>query len=958
MTAGAHAFGLVAAVSPDALTGPALSTLTGWLGVLASHLVIFGLLWAVARGVRKKARAASGPAWLLASIILLALYLLAVVIDLGAGAGAVEAALLGPFTVLSPLLPLHERGLIGLAVYQGLLGVFYLGLVMALWWFLVKGSHLAEVDREQSRAWLYRLAGRRWPEEAAARPTPAFRSWMVPLSWALGATLAIGLIGLATRGGPPTPAGWVVAELFLLGAVVNLRSAGRAEPAAPAGEEGDAEEDAEDAPPPAVDPLPRRVERALEAAGVGVATSFEGGAPLLGGAAPEHATAHLAEAHPTVRAAFGLSGPGRGPWRYQDAAVGAARAGRAVLIEGPRRSGRSTALALVALDMALTRFRPVLVLTATREAALVMTRALDEAVSRGPVPRLIRVVCPVDEAGSVGLGKATIVVLPAGRLATSLTGDRGLERAFVEGVGAVVVDDLDALGPDAATSLRVGLEVLSFDGGAPGGFAVVATCAPGGAGAAAWAGAMVARPMELLATEGAPRPPTHAWALRVAGADRLTAARRALTDAGLSVAVFDAVHGEGGALSVAPWPLAEDTSGVEAWDADVRIVCARRRALTAAAHAYAPVAAEPRARAVVIWPVDEAPGARGSTTEQDSEVRATRVPLVWSGAVLRERLIATLIAHPVEPREWLLRVFGQPTLAALEASAGASLTPGHLTELVGEPPRLVEVPSVTLREPGGAAWAEAWRQPPWSRLAEDPGGGELTRIGAGVAPLLAPARSALVVAGRRYQVSGLAPGGARQARRADGSGATRVRAELTLEILEGHPGRRVRLAPEAPGLELSLGPVQLSGRVLGVETLSSSAEVLALHDLVPPEEVALTTVAATLAAPLGPAGEGGAAAALEIAALATVLAQTHLSEADILALVTPEGLHLVDLAAGGHGAAAWLAEHLLPERRFWRGLLAALATEPTPSWRLLRRDARPEPPAPSPAVLAALLGLG
>ncbi|MDY0060806.1 MAG: DEAD/DEAH box helicase family protein [Myxococcota bacterium] len=959
----------------------------GFLAALAS-LVGGSLLlsWLL---VRTRPRQAAGPAYLLISLVFSAAYPIVWGVDrllsawFASPAGSLlEDLVFGRLLGLSALLPLAQDPRLALLAHASLLVPLYLLLVLLCWWLVLGGPHLDAADREQAEGWLWPLSGRRTPHAVE----PSFSLWCRPLLLLLG-----GLLGLALArkllGAPTPPASLlVVGGLLGLGGLVNLVSRGKPPAPAPA------------APTPLVaaapaPPRPRPAELLTKLTAAGFELWPLDGTPTPAAVASHDPAPWLGAERLFAQVAAGLI-PGAGPYLFQSEAIRRPPGERALLLSGPAGAGKTTALLLTACDGVLRGLGCSLLVTVDRTEAEQVAARVRAALAQAEVPALFQVACqPAELARLRDVGHAPqLVVLPVASFLDELLAAGGDGELF-DSLGTVLVDDLQRLDAEAASTLRVGLARLRLlttsPAGAAPGWRLLAASQPVGSGQASWASTLLGMPTELRDTAGAPLPATSAFLVTPPAAtpvgDAPGAILRLVAELGLSGAAHDDLHLAGpGSPCFGPWPLLPLPAPATPPGPcpEVTLVVGRAADLPWAFLRHRPVgppAALPEGGLVLLFPADGLPlgpltwrplplSACGEEAEGPIPWRSA-VPLVETGRVRRQGLLAALAREVDE--DLLLQSFPAAELAELRLLSAAGprllgerraprlvwrdgreeIDPAHcwLTLLTRPSPRQAPgwVPATTLPLLRGADSLLLAALDPAEARSRCVPGTTFVRQDEQLRVLSLPAAAGPPSSYRADPVR--EPGGVRRTTEL----AVRPRSLLVQPTA-------VRFGLGGPLVSLELQEVEVVETIRGWESLdrdwragARGSFAVAIANGYPTQGVRVLLTAAV--APVAGAAAPAAAApppvaesvllALELATRLALSVATTLPDEVLEVCAEPgaaggAGIWILDRTPGGHGAARWLSERLLGRPGFWQLLLTVLAQPEPPGWPVLRTDAR------------------
>lgn len=572
------------------------------IAFLPLQLFLIILVWRLVTRPREGRDAWVGIA-IAGCLILLSIHFAIGLVDLLLGEATVESAVGGMLPFIDEWTPLSTFGLVGRAAHWVFVFLAFSATVGLIRWATLTGRHLEEPDREQARARWLRLAGR-GPSGRLERP---LRAALGPITTTLGLALVVSLIVAVVTGSPPTGGDWAISELVFvtLGAALWIVAPPSAKQV-----EGSA---TNLTPAPSIEPLASRVMNVLRTAGLEVR-------PL------------------PIRNHEG------GDWEHVKALALQGREGRSAILCGPSGSGRTTAVVEAALSLAVDRFECGLVLTADDDSAERVRGQIGRRLDDLPVPGIVRVVCPTDGTGHVGLGTPSIVVLAAQRLPEALGGAHGVGDWYFEALSTVLIDDLDSLDASSAGTLRRALDLLRSRRRVAGELVCLATASPRGRGQPAWCSAIVGASVEVVVANP-PRPATTGLLL-LGGAPALRSANDCLAAAGLPTIVHDAVHADRTGPSFAPWPAVSGPRRApdEGARSEVVLVGLRHRDLALVGERFAPVGEHSEA-VVIACPFDikefETPGGDDSKSEVDTqaELEPRWVPLLAGEATSHAELV-------------------------------------------------------------------------------------------------------------------------------------------------------------------------------------------------------------------------------------------------------------------------------------------------------------------------------
>lgn len=991
--------GLLGALLQHLLAWLAADAWRPFIGMIVGGAAVLALGFFLARRVRRSARGALGTAWMVGAMVLATLFVVASLVDLAAaghpgvppGQRFLEYKLFGWIPGATWALPLSDRPLVGLFVYQLLLTPIFLSIVALIGWSLQSGAHLQAHDRAQTAHWLHSLTGRS-PE---GHLEPGFVSWFRPLLLALGAIVTIAALQSAFNYYPPHPAVWVTAQLFVTGCFVNLRvgdpeSAAATETPTPPATPPEAA--SEPPGPPSLDGVLAQ----LKELGMNAHPSDDGALPA--GTASYEASA-LDGTHRALRDLLADLPHPKAPLTFQAELLRRTRSGVSTLLVGPADSGRTTALSLVGLDAALTRWQSVLVITPTLSRAEGFAKRLRDTLSGGPTPELVRVAAGHAELLTERMEghDPTIFVTTPDELRRDLLAKTSLHDGFFRGLRAVLVDDLGRMNAVALAALRLALEELRLRvqaerGESESGLAIVASTLPWSADITSWAASILGAELEPLGVEGAPRPESDV--VLVAPETPAAQARgprgvlETLSAAGFRVGVVDELHAAlEGSPSWAPYPIWElsadsEPTGASAPQpaakatlvltrrADLRLAIERRRAMG--------VTPDGTTHLLVLYIMDAAvlpasvhltslAATEGAPSQSPKPLRLAP-PTHRVSALERQHLVATLIGDRHD-LDWLRRVFAPDDVDALTrlAHRAGALESTKRTVLNGHPAiGLVERPSVGLTATPDFSDAPGWAPTPQVEVRSDPDNRSLCAVDTRIAATLLHPRAAIGIDGERWRLGGETArhDGPARARHEPSSYVVRRLASAAVASTSTlRPEQQVGFRVGTPALAVSVHAVRLTERVTGYEELEPTGALQTRASFAEPLLAELLTHAVRVDLP-GVATDEAARLALTIATRAALCAIVALDESalEVLAEPTPQTtapsvtIWMAERNPSGGALAAWLMDDVVKGRWFWQVVQEILSQGAKPAWRALRTDALDIEPNAN-EVHAALLEL-
>lgn len=993
---------MLGALLQHLLTWLAADAWRPFVGMIVGAAAVLAVGFILARRARRSARGAFGTAWMVGAMALATIFLTAYLIDLAAtghpstppGQHFLEHQLFGWFPGASWALPLSDRPVVGLFVYQMVLTPIFLGIVALIGWSLQSGAHLQAHDKAQTAHWLHSLTGRS-PE---GRLEPGFVSWFRPLLLALGTLLAIAALQSVFEYYQPHPAAWVTAQLFVTGCLVNLR-AGDPESESPASlrESSDPPADATSGTPatPSLDSVLAQ----LKDLGMNAHPSDDGALPASPARYDESA---LVGSHRALSDFLTDVALPHAPLAFQAELLRRARVGASTLLVGPASAGRTTALGLVGLDAALTRWESVLVITPNPASAVRFAARFRDSLSRGPTPDLVRVAAGHLELASERMEghDPTIFVTTPEELRGALLAKDFLRAGFFRGLRAILVDDLGRMTAADLAALRLALEELRLlvhtqRGDSDAGLTVIAATLPWSAGIESWAASIVGTQLRSLVADGAPYPASDVVLVAPdTPAAQLSGPRsvlETLSSAGFRVRVFDEIHAAyDGFPSLAPYPIWElptdseqtatlaDETGASATlvltrRADLRLAIARRRAMAASGAGTAHLLALYVVDAAVLPAsvhLTSLAATEGAPSQSPKPLRLAP-PAHRIASVERQHLVATLVGDRHD-LDWLRRVFAPDDVDALAklADRAGVLESGRRIVLDGRPASgFVERPSAGLTAEPDFSDAPGWARAPQVEVRSDPDDGLLCSVDTHVANTLLHPRACIAVDGRRWRLGGETkhPDGAARARHEPSSYVVRRLARTAVASISTlRADQLVSFRVGTPALAVGVHAVHLTERVTGYEELEPTGELQTREGFAETLEFALLTHAVRIHIP-GLVADESASLALAIAARAALCAIVALDESALeIAVEAAPGaavpgvtVWMTERRPSGGALAAWLMDDVVKGRWFWQVLQEVLRQGPKPAWRLLRTDDLDIEPTASIvyASLQALTGL-